>query len=70
MNKFHVGQKVKIVANEAGHQFKIGDIVELRTIARGGISAWYPKQKRDVHGRGGWWWVSESDIRPIGARVV
>lgn len=70
MNKFHVGQKVKIVANESGHQFNIGDTVELRTIARGGISAWYPSQKNNVHGHYGWWWVSEKDIRPINAKVV
>lgn len=69
--KLYIGQPVKIIANESAHRFKIGEIVKLRSVEEGRISAWCNNYTTEAHGRGGWWWINKKDFVPIfGAKVV
>ena len=63
--KFCKGQLVKIVGNDSGHQFDIGDIVEIRTESdcAGGLSA-YDLNHTD------YWWIAKEDITPISTKAV
>lgn len=69
--EFYKGQRVKIIANHAGHQFKMGEIVEIRTDASyfRGLSAYYLNHKGDLHGDD-YWWVNSHDIIPAKAVIL
>lgn len=68
---FYKGQCVKIVANHAGHRFKLGEIVEIRTDAsyHRGLSAYHLNHKGDLHGVD-YWWVNSYDIIPAKAVIL
>jgi len=68
--KVKKGDRVKIVANHSGHQFKIGTVVEIRSGDKGGLSAWEPNHKHMNHGHGGFWWIRENDFIPTKVTIL
>ena len=69
MTKFKVGDKVKIIANTAGHMFDIGEIVYIQQVFDNNYRA---GRKRYSTKLLDWWYVGKEDIAPIyfSAKVV
>ena len=69
MAKFKVGDKVKIVGDTSGHQFRIGEIVYILKVYRNNYSA---GRHRIDNNPFDWWFVGKDDIAPFNstAKVV
>lgn len=69
MTKFKAGDKVKIVGNSSGHQFRFGEIVYILNV---GLTAYAAGRYRVDNSSRDWWYVKKDDIAPINstAKVV
>lgn len=57
---YKIGDKVRVIENTAGHHFKIGEIVKIKTIDSNDTNVPYSCSNENED-----WWVCEEDIRPI-----
>lgn len=61
--KYKIGDKVKIVGNEAEHCFDLGAIVEIKKINKKADE--YTCYGLDSFGNEEYWWTYEKDIAPL-----
>jgi hypothetical protein len=60
--KYEVGQKVRVVANKAGHQFEIGSMVEVLKVLEGDQNVYDLSIQKEGYPR---WYGYESDLAPL-----